>query len=222
MYQSLAETFQQYFAAYDVSLVESRGRLAASNGLVLILVSASAEAGVEDLVAGVRQQAPGIPIGLLAEQGADLADLATSGVVQGILPLSLPLDVLIAIASLLLSGGHYLPADRLKKAATDRVLERATGEAAVLPALEETISITEVASLTMREEQILQYVSEGFQNKLIANRMALSEHTVKAHVHKVIAKLGVSNRTQAAAAFLRRKNGSGRNPEGSRFEVRQP
>jgi DNA-binding NarL/FixJ family response regulator len=59
-----------------------------------------------------------------------------------------------------------------------------------------------IDSLTARERQILQLVSEGYQNKLIADLMSLSEHTVKAHVHNLIAKLRVTNRTQAAAAFL--------------------
>jgi len=54
-------------------------------------------------------------------------------------------------------------------------------------------------ALTAREREILILVSEGYQNKLIADRMALSEHTVKAHVHNLIAKLRVTNRTQAAA-----------------------
>ena len=54
-------------------------------------------------------------------------------------------------------------------------------------------------ALTAREHEILILVSAGFQNKLIADRMGLSEHTVKAHVHNLIAKLRVTNRTQAAA-----------------------
>ncbi|NGP18396.1 response regulator transcription factor [Devosia chinhatensis] len=55
--------------------------------------------------------------------------------------------------------------------------------------------------LTPRERQVLELLSEGYQNKLIADRMALSEHTVKVHVHNLITKLRVTNRTQAAAAL---------------------
>ena len=50
--------------------------------------------------------------------------------------------------------------------------------------------------------QVLSCVAEGKQNKLIANRLGLSEHTVKLHIHHVIAKLGVNNRTEAAVWFL--------------------
>jgi DNA-binding CsgD family transcriptional regulator len=44
-------------------------------------------------------------------------------------------------------------------------------------------------------------MSDGLQNKIIAAKMDLSEHTVKVHVHNIIRKLKVHNRTQAAAVF---------------------
>jgi DNA-binding NarL/FixJ family response regulator len=44
-------------------------------------------------------------------------------------------------------------------------------------------------------------MSDGLQNKIIAVKMELSEHTVKVHVHNIIRKLKVHNRTQAAAVF---------------------
>jgi DNA-binding NarL/FixJ family response regulator len=55
--------------------------------------------------------------------------------------------------------------------------------------------------LSTREGQVLELMSEGLQNKLIAAKMELSEHTVKVHVHNIIRKLKVHNRTQAAAVF---------------------
>lgn len=61
--------------------------------------------------------------------------------------------------------------------------------------------ITALSSLTAREQEILELLSEGHQNKLIAHKMSLSEHTVKVHVHNLLAKLRVSNRTQAAATY---------------------
>ena len=48
---------------------------------------------------------------------------------------------------------------------------------------------------------MLGLLSQGLQNKLIADRLELSEHTVKVHVHNLIRKLHVHNRTQAAAVF---------------------
>lgn len=53
-------------------------------------------------------------------------------------------------------------------------------------------------SLTQREHDILALLSEGRSNRDIAQRLYLSEKTVKAHLAAIFRKLGVTNRTQAA------------------------
>jgi len=50
---------------------------------------------------------------------------------------------------------------------------------------------------------VLVLIGRGFANKRIALELDLSEKTVKAHVGHVLAKLGVSDRTQAAIAAVR-------------------
>ena len=57
--------------------------------------------------------------------------------------------------------------------------------------------------LTEREVEILGMVAQGNQNKIIAFNLGLSEHTVKIHIHNVIQKLGVHNRTEAAAQYFK-------------------
>jgi NarL family two-component system response regulator LiaR len=52
--------------------------------------------------------------------------------------------------------------------------------------------------LTPRERDVLELLGRGMSNKRIALVLGLSEKTVKAHVGHVLAKLGVSDRTQAA------------------------
>ena len=59
------------------------------------------------------------------------------------------------------------------------------------------------AGLTPREIEVLTMVALGQPNKAIASELTLSEHTVKLHIHRVIAKLGVKNRTEAAVLFHR-------------------
>ncbi len=56
--------------------------------------------------------------------------------------------------------------------------------------------------LTVRECEVLHMVSRGCQNKIIAAELDLAENTVKIHLHNIIRKLAVSNRTQAAALYL--------------------
>ena len=57
--------------------------------------------------------------------------------------------------------------------------------------------------LTPREREVLILIGRGFPNKLIARELGLSEKTVKAHVGRVLAKLGVTDRTQAAVLAVR-------------------
>jgi len=57
--------------------------------------------------------------------------------------------------------------------------------------------------LTPREREVLVLVGRGFPNKRIAQALGLSEKTVKTHVGHVLAKLGVSDRTQAAVLAVR-------------------
>jgi DNA-binding NarL/FixJ family response regulator len=54
------------------------------------------------------------------------------------------------------------------------------------------------ASLTRREVEVLRLVAEGYTNSQIARSLFVSVSTVKKHVQRIIAKLGVSDRTQAS------------------------
>ena len=57
--------------------------------------------------------------------------------------------------------------------------------------------------LTPREREVLGLIGRGMANKVIARELSLSEKTVKAHVSSILAKLGVSDRTQAALYAVR-------------------
>jgi two-component system, NarL family, response regulator LiaR len=57
--------------------------------------------------------------------------------------------------------------------------------------------------LTPRERAVLELIGRGFPNKRIARRLEVSEKTVKTHVGHVLAKLGVTDRTQAAVVAVR-------------------
>ena len=54
------------------------------------------------------------------------------------------------------------------------------------------------AVLSEREREVLVMVAEGLPNKVIAQRLSISEKTVKAHLTSVFRRIGVSDRTQAA------------------------
>jgi two-component system NarL family response regulator len=53
-------------------------------------------------------------------------------------------------------------------------------------------------TLTRRELEILRELAAGFSNSEIADRLVISENTVKYHVHSILDKLGLSDRREAA------------------------
>jgi len=83
------------------------------------------------------------------------------------------------------AAGHSL----LDPAVTERVLTRLRDGEPTDPVL---------ASLSAREREMLGYITEGLTNRQIAERAFLVEKTVKNYVSGLLAKLGMSSRTQAA------------------------
>jgi DNA-binding NarL/FixJ family response regulator len=59
-------------------------------------------------------------------------------------------------------------------------------------------------ALTSREIDVLRLISGGNANKLIADRLSISEETVKGHVKNILSKLGASDRTHAVTIALKR------------------
>ena len=60
--------------------------------------------------------------------------------------------------------------------------------------------------LTPQEQKILDLIAQGLTNRQIANTMFLSEKTVKNYVSNLLAKLGMSRRTEAAVYAVRRQS----------------
>jgi DNA-binding NarL/FixJ family response regulator len=64
-------------------------------------------------------------------------------------------------------------------------------------------------SLTKREREVLDLIALGYSNKRIALELGIAEKTVKAHVGRVLAKLGVADRTQAALHAVQQRSRAG-------------
>ena len=92
------------------------------------------------------------------------------------------------------AAGHSL----LDPALTERIMQRLRTRQA-----EESAQ-----RLTGQEQRILDYIAEGMTNRQIAEAMYLSEKTVKNYVSNLLAKLGMSRRTEAAVYAVRRNNRS--------------
>ncbi len=59
-------------------------------------------------------------------------------------------------------------------------------------------------NLTNREVEILQQVAAGYRNRDVAERLSISEETVKSHLKHIMEKLNARDRTQAVAVAVRR------------------
>jgi len=60
-----------------------------------------------------------------------------------------------------------------------------------------------VGELTAREIEVLRLLAEGVANKEIAERLGISDHTVKFHISSIFGKLGASSRTEAVTLGIR-------------------
>lgn len=116
----------------------------------------------------------------------------TDGLTWGVVPADVSAEELIAAVNALDHGlivVHPAFADRL-----------------VTPPDPRDVSDPEplIEPLTARESEVLQLIGQGLANKMIADRLHISEHTVKFHVSAIYAKLGVASRTEAVRAGARR------------------
>ena len=77
------------------------------------------------------------------------------------------------------------------------VTRRLISEFATLRPRRDGPPVAALAALTARETQVLRLVAEGLSNPEIAARLTVTEETIKTHVSRVLAKLGLRDRTQA-------------------------
>lgn len=109
------------------------------------------------------------------------------------LPLRTRIDSAINILSLLVSGERHICGDIM-----DYLLAANCSPSAEVG----IVNFDQINSLTAREKDVLSYLSKGEPNKVIAYHLKLSESTVKLHIHHIINKMSVTNRTEAAIAYL--------------------
>jgi two-component system NarL family response regulator len=111
-------------------------------------------------------------------------------------------------AALRLGAAGYLLKDMPPRELVDAVLEAGRGEPRIAPAmagriLAEMDSGDPLEALTDREREVLALLADGLRNREIAERLVISEPTVKTHVRHVLEKLRFRNRAEAAAFAAR-------------------
>ena len=136
-----------------------------------------------DAIRTIRAKHPGaVFIVLTTYQGDEDIHKAMAAGAQGYLLKGMPHNDLLDAIRRVRAGSQYLP-----------------------PAVRDTIANRLPSSaLSPRELQILELIVKGLSNKQIADRLGITEGTVKWHVNAILGRMNVSDRTQAAVAALNR------------------
>ncbi len=125
--------------------------------------------------------------------------------IQGFVPMNQNIDIWLSVIRLLACGGTYFPPDFFVKSSPPLHADgNAIADTSSSPAPVKG-DLPKIGPLTIRETEVMEYVISGLQNKQIASKMGLSEHTVKLHMHHIITKLSAKNRTEAAMRFVSMK-----------------
>jgi len=122
---------------------------------------------------------------------ADVLDALEAGAAGYLLKDSQPKDIVAAIETAVSGDTPLSP--RIARLVVQRARMAPAGQAATLVA----------ADLTERELDVLRLLAAGLDNRQIGEQLYLSPTTVKRHVSSIVAKLGVSNRVQAAIWAVR-------------------
>lgn len=113
----------------------------------------------------------------------------------GIVPKQTSTELLLKSIRKVHAGEFWL--DRLTTAEVIRRLAKKGGSTSAAPSSRLGVRDQSVA-LSQREREIVVLVAQGFKNKEMAERMFISEQTVKNHLHNIFDKLGVSDRLELA------------------------
>ncbi|MBI2875127.1 MAG: response regulator transcription factor [Firmicutes bacterium] len=149
------------------------------------------------------------------ESGLDLAsDLQRECPICKVIVLTVYEDENLLLEALKRGANGYLVKGISTAELTSAVKAIAAGEAYITPRLAGRV-LTEMksrfplpgpaAGLSEREEQILRLVTEGMTNREIADKLFLSERTIKHYITNILTKLQVRNRLEAALVYKEQK-----------------
>lgn len=136
---------------------------------------------VSEEISTIRSDWDPVPIILLSEldEWAQVVHAIELGA-RGFIPTSVGIKICVEAVHLAIAGGTFIPASSIG---------RNMGS--------ENDKVRELSGIfTSREIQVIQLLRQGKANKMIAYDLAMSEATVKVHVHNIMKKMGATNRTE--------------------------
>jgi DNA-binding NarL/FixJ family response regulator len=172
----------------ESSMAAAIGRMesAVSYNLVMLDLHLSDAHGPETLT-NLREHFPEVPIIIFsADESASTVTAAFEQGVQGYIPKSTPMPVVVNAIRTVLSGGNYIPPQAVGMLgyAAKPTAGRGTEMPATLP------------SLSPRQRQVLHYLLQGLPNKTIGRRLDMADGTVKSHLNGIYRMFAVNSRAQ--------------------------
>jgi DNA-binding NarL/FixJ family response regulator len=193
--EALRQVIEEYFDAaeiIEVSTLDEAVKIAEQDldlDLILLDLRMPGSEGFSGLVS-IRNAAPTTPVTIVsASEDPDAIRRGLTCGAFGFIPKSSPKATIAEAIRTLLAGEIYVPKE-LQNA------ELTTGPRSTL----DHEFLDKFALLTPAELNVLQQLTEGKPNKIIASELNVKECTVKAHISSVLRKLGVNSRTQAVLA----------------------
>ena len=128
---------------------------------------------------------------MTATEDADLLSQSVRYGVAGIVPKKSPTELLLKSIRKVNAGELWLD-----RATTADVVRQLAGRP--IPAPRNLPQTDKPVALSRREREITALVAQGFRNREIADKLFISEQTVKNHMHNIFEKVGVQDRLELA------------------------
>jgi len=197
------------FSVLEYSSVHEVDSAQSANAVALVVSFLSGEEGNRDMaveVARAQDKFPQIPLVVVADRDelGFVRKIIGSGV-RGYIPTSFDFAMFKEAIQFVAAGGTFVPASVLLGRENGQVgdVDETSG-----PARQETDEASQdwsespehmaAVAFTPRELAVLTHLRDGKPNKLIARELAICEGTVKIYIRRIMKKLRVENRTQAA------------------------
>lgn len=180
------------------SLEETIEKVGHSGGVDLILLDLYMPGmnGLEGLTVA-QSRCPGVPVVIISglADNHEMADALKWGA-AGFIPKDIPAAAMVKALELVLTGETYVPS----KLATFYDFRHGGGDR---NARSKWKSDNPLNKLTARELEVITLITKGYTNNQIARELGIKPVTAAFHLKRAYTKLGVTNRTQAAAEALR-------------------
>jgi DNA-binding NarL/FixJ family response regulator len=174
----------------EASMAAAIARMEARSGYNLVLLDLHlSDAHGPETLCTLRERFPEVPLVIFsAEESTSTVTAAFEQGVQGYIPKSTAMPVVLSAIRTVLSGGIYIPPQAVG------MLGYASRPAGARAA--DGLAAATLPSLSPRQRQVLHYLLQGLPNKVIGRRLEMADGTVKSHLNGIYRMFSVNSRAQ--------------------------